>query len=56
VVIESERASGQNFLAAYVVCRGPIETTAVKEQIARQLPAYMIPAYIMEIEEILWKN
>jgi amino acid adenylation domain-containing protein len=52
VIVESERSSGQNFLAAYVVSRGPIESAAVKEQLARQLPAYMIPSYIIEIEEI----
>ena len=51
-VVESERTSGQNFLAAYVVCQGTIEAAAVKEQLGRQLPAYMIPPYIIEIEKI----
>jgi amino acid adenylation domain-containing protein len=52
IVVEVQRKSGQNFLAAYVVCQGPIETAEVKSRLARQLPGYMIPTYIMEVDEI----
>ncbi|UCH92862.1 MAG: amino acid adenylation domain-containing protein [Candidatus Aminicenantes bacterium] len=52
VVVEGVRTSGQNYLAAYVVCRESPDLAEVKNQLARQLPDYMVPPYIMEIEEI----
>jgi len=52
VVVEAERKSGQNYLAAYVVCRKSLDLVEVKQQLARQLPDYMIPHYIVVIDEI----
>ncbi|UCH94096.1 MAG: amino acid adenylation domain-containing protein [Candidatus Aminicenantes bacterium] len=53
-VVEGERKSGQNYLAAYVVVNPevPLEAAEVKSRLAQQLPDYMIPPYIMEVEEI----
>ncbi|UCH93464.1 MAG: amino acid adenylation domain-containing protein [Candidatus Aminicenantes bacterium] len=58
LVIERERKSGQNYLTAYVVVetnrdQNQIPDTAeIKQRLARQLPGYMIPSYIVAIEEI----
>nr|NIM12671.1 amino acid adenylation domain-containing protein [Candidatus Aminicenantes bacterium]NIM79384.1 amino acid adenylation domain-containing protein [Candidatus Aminicenantes bacterium]NIN18661.1 amino acid adenylation domain-containing protein [Candidatus Aminicenantes bacterium]NIN42550.1 amino acid adenylation domain-containing protein [Candidatus Aminicenantes bacterium]NIN85316.1 amino acid adenylation domain-containing protein [Candidatus Aminicenantes bacterium] len=54
LVVEAERKSGQNYLAAYVVCTvsTSLDAAEVKNQLARQLPDYMIPPYIMEVEAI----
>ncbi|NIM80855.1 MAG: amino acid adenylation domain-containing protein, partial [Candidatus Aminicenantes bacterium] len=54
VVVDRERVSGEKFLAAYVVCNGPIDAAEVKSRLARDLPDYMIPPYIVEVEEIPW--
>jgi len=58
VVIERERKSGQNYLIAYVLVetnRGKnqaLDTAGIKQQLARKLPGYMIPSYIVAINEI----
>jgi acyl transferase domain-containing protein len=54
VVVEAVRQSGENYLAAYVVCPGEFDAADIKSQLARNLPDYMIPPYIMELEEIPW--
>jgi amino acid adenylation domain-containing protein len=58
VVIERERKSGQNYLTAYLVVdtngdqKQILDTAGIKQRLARQLPGYMIPPYIVEIDEI----
>jgi amino acid adenylation domain-containing protein len=54
VVVDRERKSGEKFLAAYVVCNEAIDAAEVKSRLARDLPDYMIPPYIVEVEEIPW--
>ncbi len=52
VVTAGEKKSGQDFLAAYVVCTKPLDQAAIKSSLALRLPDYMIPSYIMETAEI----
>ncbi|UCH94058.1 MAG: amino acid adenylation domain-containing protein [Candidatus Aminicenantes bacterium] len=54
VVVEERRKSGQNYLAAYVVMNpgAVLDISRVKARLALKLPGYMIPPYIMEVEEI----
>ncbi|MGD2088255.1 MAG: amino acid adenylation domain-containing protein [Candidatus Aminicenantes bacterium] len=54
IVIEKERKSGQNYLAAYVVIesREPLDTAWLKSRLSESLPGYMVPTHIMAVEEI----
>jgi amino acid adenylation domain-containing protein len=54
LVIERERKSGQNYLAAYVVVesREPLDTAWLKSRLSEGLPGYMVPSHIMAVEEI----
>ncbi|MCK4763469.1 MAG: amino acid adenylation domain-containing protein, partial [Candidatus Aminicenantes bacterium] len=52
VVVERERKSGQDYLTAYVVCEGELDQTGVKNHLSRMLPDYMIPPYILAVEQI----
>ncbi|MGD0282899.1 MAG: thioesterase domain-containing protein, partial [Dissulfurispiraceae bacterium] len=39
-------------LAAYVVSRGEVSVAALREHLGRIVPGYMIPAYIVKMEEL----
>ncbi|WP_084530632.1 non-ribosomal peptide synthetase [Nocardia miyunensis] len=39
-------------LASYVTAEGPIDTAAVLDSVRRQLPAYMVPAAIIVLDEV----
>jgi len=54
VVIDEARKSGDKYLAAYVVCPGTFDPGEIKSRLARQLPDYMIPTYIIKVEQIPW--
>lgn len=43
---------GGKYLAAFVVGKGTVDTTALAEYIKSQKPAYMCPAVIMQIDKI----
>lgn len=46
--------NGQDHLAAYVVCDDPVRMNqqSIREELARVLPAYMVPAVIMQLREL----
>ncbi len=46
--------NGQDHLAAYIVCDDPVNMNQqyVREELAKVLPAYMIPAVIMQLPEM----
>jgi amino acid adenylation domain-containing protein len=52
VVVADERKSGEKYLRAYVVSKGPFGEAEARAHLARQLPDYMIPAFITEVSEI----
>ncbi|MGD0283906.1 MAG: condensation domain-containing protein [Dissulfurispiraceae bacterium] len=43
---------GVGMLAAYVVSRGEVSVAALREHLGRIVPGYMIPAYIVKMEEL----
>jgi bacitracin synthase 3 len=54
VVIDKEDDQGQKYLVAYYVKdkKASLETSELRQQLAKHLPDYMIPAYFMELDSI----
>jgi acyl carrier protein len=52
VVIAGEKKSGEKYLYAYFTARKELEVPEVREYLARQLPAHMIPSYFTQLEEM----
>jgi amino acid adenylation domain-containing protein/thioester reductase-like protein len=52
VVIAREDASGQKYLCAYIVSGGIMDTSDIKERLAKNLPDYMVPSYFVQIEKM----
>jgi amino acid adenylation domain-containing protein len=57
VVLEGERKNGQKYLIAYIVpeekaAEQQLEVANLREQLARELPDYMIPAYYEIVKEL----
>lgn len=52
VVICGESTQGSKYIAAFVVSRAPIDLTDLRMHLSKYLPNYMIPTYIMNIDEI----
>lgn len=44
--------NGKDFLAAYYFSHAQIEEGFIKEQLARYLPSYMIPEFIIQLDEM----
>ena len=51
-VLDIINPSGDKCLAAYFVSKTGIESNAIKEQLRTKLPQYMIPDYVVEVENI----
>jgi amino acid adenylation domain-containing protein/non-ribosomal peptide synthase protein (TIGR01720 family) len=52
VVITKEGKEGSKYLCGYIVAQEEINVTEVKEYLSKELPEYMIPAYIIQLEKI----
>ncbi len=52
VVLVREDASGQSSLCAYVVMDASISVAALRSDLSRQLPQYMVPAYFKRLEAL----
>jgi amino acid adenylation domain-containing protein len=52
VVIDREDTPGNKYLCAYLVPGKPIDIHSIKERLSKDLPAYMIPAHFVRLEEI----
>ncbi|NOU71105.1 amino acid adenylation domain-containing protein [Paenibacillus sp. LMG 31458] len=52
VVIAREDANGQKFLCAYIVAEQELGTPEVKAFLAQELPSYMVPAYVVQMERL----
>lgn len=55
-VIAKEDSNGEKYLCAYVVSDDKIDIDAVKISLRKQLPGYMIPEFIMQIQRIPTTN
>lgn len=51
VVVTTKYVSGDLSLCAYIVADSPLNASAVKYELTRFLPDYMIPAFIVQLEE-----
>jgi len=52
VVIDKNDHSGNKYLCAYIVSAIQINPDDLREQLARQIPEYMLPAFFMQIEHV----
>jgi acyl carrier protein len=52
MVVDIENKKGEKVLCAYVVSGREIDVSMLKDNLARRLPDYMVPAYIIQIEKI----
>ncbi len=52
VVIAREDANGQKFLCAYIVAEQELGVQEVKALLAQELPSYMVPAYVVQMEKL----
>ena len=42
----------ENFLCAYLVSSGTLDTKQLRQELAEELPEYMVPAYFIQLEKI----
>jgi tyrocidine synthetase-3 len=54
VVVAREHETGNKYLCAYIVPTVPFsfDKTALKQKLARRLPAYMAPQYLVQLDKI----
>ncbi|BBB93454.1 MAG TPA: non-ribosomal peptide synthetase [Methylomusa anaerophila] len=52
VVVTKESKEGSKYLCGYVVTQEELNVAEVKEYLAKELPDYMVPAYIIQLEKI----
>ena len=52
VVMAQEDNSGDKYLAAYFVAKGKLSNKEIRQHLGQELPTYMIPAYLIQLEEI----
>jgi amino acid adenylation domain-containing protein len=52
VVIDRKDHTNQKYLCAYIVSELELNSLEIKDTLGRRLPAYMIPAYVMQVDHI----
>ncbi|HLP58480.1 MAG TPA: amino acid adenylation domain-containing protein, partial [Candidatus Deferrimicrobium sp.] len=52
VVTLGTRKSGEKYICAYFTAATPLEISVIRDYLSGHLPGYMIPAYLMQIENI----
>ncbi|AGF55973.1 non-ribosomal peptide synthetase [Clostridium saccharoperbutylacetonicum] len=52
VVVDKSDESGNKYLCAYVVSKEKVSPKEIKEFLKRELPSYMIPSHIMQLERM----
>ncbi|MGC5328108.1 non-ribosomal peptide synthetase, partial [Brevibacillus sp. SYSU BS000544] len=52
VVIDRKDESGASYLCGYLVGDGELSVAEVKEHLHRELPDYMVPAYLITLEKL----
>jgi tyrocidine synthetase-3 len=52
IVIDREDGQGQKYLCAYIVAAEEIDGEQLKAYLAGELPAYMIPTYMLQLDSI----
>jgi amino acid adenylation domain-containing protein len=52
VVIAKEDKDKNKYLCAYIVAKNEVEDEKIKDLLAKELPAYMIPSFVVQIEKM----
>ncbi|MEI7725470.1 MAG: amino acid adenylation domain-containing protein [Bacteroidota bacterium] len=52
VVVDRTDVSGRKFLSGYFISNVPVDPVKIKEQLGIDLPEYMIPPFLMQIEKM----
>ena len=52
VVIAREDNSGSKYLCGYIVADREITTSEVRERLIKELPDYMVPSYLVQLEKL----
>ncbi len=52
VVVDKEQSDGSKYLCAYLTTSGKLNIAEIKEQLSEELPDYMIPAYIVQLDQM----
>ncbi|EJV87812.1 non-ribosomal peptide synthetase [Bacillus cereus] len=52
VVIDRKSDKSEKYLCGYIVGEDDISTQEIKEELKKELPDYMIPTYIMQLEKL----
>ncbi|KEI95363.1 amino acid adenylation protein [Clostridium botulinum A2B7 92] len=52
VVVDRKDQNGNKYLCAYVVSKEKVLSKEIKEFLKKELPSYMIPSYIMQLDSI----
>lgn len=52
IVVVKEDASGSKYMCAYLVGDRELTVTELRSHLAQQLPAYMIPAYFIQLDQM----
>ncbi len=52
VVVVKEELDGNKYLCGYIIGNKQLTIADVRKELAKQLPAYMIPQYILELQEM----
>ncbi|QOT00203.1 amino acid adenylation domain-containing protein [Brevibacterium sp. JNUCC-42] len=52
IVTDHEDELGNKYLCGYIVCKSQIDTAEVKASLAEILPGYMIPSYLIQLDQM----
>ncbi|HEX2926727.1 MAG TPA: amino acid adenylation domain-containing protein [Ruminiclostridium sp.] len=52
VIVDREDSNGKKYLCAYIVSGQTFTVSAVREFLSRELPDYMIPTHVVQVEKI----
>jgi aryl carrier-like protein len=51
-VVTTRELSGEKVIIAYVVAKGSLDKAALKAELEKELPVYMLPSYVVELTHI----
>ncbi|EQB9790684.1 condensation domain-containing protein, partial [Clostridium botulinum] len=52
IVVDRKDQSGSKYICAYVVAKSELNLDKIKEDIANELPIYMVPSYIIQLDSM----
>ncbi|MCR1976067.1 amino acid adenylation domain-containing protein [Clostridium sporogenes] len=52
IVIDRKDQGGNKYICAYIVAKSKLNVDKIKEDIANELPIYMVPAYIVQLDSM----